>query len=197
LSGWKHEPGHEGHWQPKNWILAYDGKSQATNKDLWTEKEFGDFVLIADWRLTRKPERRPLPVIQPDGTYRTTETGTRQSTEGLDAGDSGIFLRGSTKAQINIWCWPVGSGEIFGYREDTNQPPVIRAAVTLRVRPTHVSGNGIALRLRRGDRVSVILNGKTVVESAQLPGLPRRGPIGLQHHGDPIEFANLLIQELD
>ena len=49
----------------------------------------------------------------------------------------------------------------------------------------------------RGDRVSIVLNDKTVIENAQLPGIPRRGPIGLQHHGDPIEFANLFVRELD
>jgi hypothetical protein len=49
----------------------------------------------------------------------------------------------------------------------------------------------------RGDRVTVVLNGKTVIEDAQLPGIPRRGPIALQHHGDPIQFANLFVKELD
>ena len=28
LSRWKQEPGHQGHWQPKDWILDYDGKSE-------------------------------------------------------------------------------------------------------------------------------------------------------------------------
>jgi len=28
-----------------------------------------------------------------------------------DAGDSRIFLR-TDKAQVNIWCWPIGSGEV-------------------------------------------------------------------------------------
>jgi len=49
----------------------------------------------------------------------------------------------------------------------------------------------------RDDRLTVVLNGKTVIENAQLPGIPRRGSIGLQHHGDPIEFANLFVKELE
>jgi len=49
----------------------------------------------------------------------------------------------------------------------------------------------------RGDRLTVVLNGQTVVENAQLPGNPRRGAIGLQHHGDPIQFASLFIKELE
>jgi hypothetical protein len=46
------------------------------------------------------------------------------------------------------------------------------------------------------DWVTVVLNGKTVIRQAQLPGMPKRGPIMLQNHGDPIQFANIYIKEL-
>jgi hypothetical protein len=49
----------------------------------------------------------------------------------------------------------------------------------------------------RGDRLTVVLNGKTVIDNAQLPGVPVRGPIALQHHGDPIQFANIYVRELN
>lgn len=49
----------------------------------------------------------------------------------------------------------------------------------------------------RGDRLTVKLNGQTVLENAQLPGVPQRGPIALQHHGDSLQFANIYIKELD
>ena len=48
----------------------------------------------------------------------------------------------------------------------------------------------------KGERLTVILNGITVIENALLPGVPEEGPIGLQHHGDPIEFASIYIKEL-
>jgi hypothetical protein len=35
----------------------------------------------------------------------------------------------------------------------------------------------------KGDRLTVVLNGKKVIDQARLPGVPARGPIGLQHHG--------------
>jgi len=197
LSGWKTEPGHAGHWQPKDWILAYDGKSEATDKNLWTEKDFGDFVLIADWRFPRKPEMKQVPVILPNGDY-AVDGGTQKTAEVPDAGDSGIFLRGSGKGQVNIWSWPAGSGELWGYRTDTNQPAAVRAGATPKLRADAPLGewNRFIITMR-GDRLTVVLNGKTVIENAQLPGIPRRGPIGLQHHGDPIEFASLLVRELD
>lgn len=191
LSGWKKDPGHDGHWVPKNWYLDYDGKSEAKDKNLWTEKEYGDFILIADWKLTRAPVEKENPVIAPDGS----DTG--QKAKGPDAGDSGIYLRGNSKSQVNIWCWPIGSGEVYGYRTDRNMPPEVRAGVTPKVRADNPprQWNRFVITMR-GDRLTVVLNGKTVIENAQLPGVPPRGPIALQHHGDPIQFANLYIKEL-
>jgi len=45
--------------------------------------------------------------------------------------------------------------------------------------------------------LTVVLNGQTVIEEAELPGVPERGPLALQHHGDAIQFANIYIKELD
>ncbi|MHC4495446.1 MAG: 3-keto-disaccharide hydrolase, partial [Planctomycetota bacterium] len=66
LRGFKQEPGHEDHWRARNWILDYDGKSQAKDKNLWTEQEFGDFILIVDWRLPDKPKIDNVPVVLPN-----------------------------------------------------------------------------------------------------------------------------------
>ena len=198
LSGWRVEPGHVGHWRTHDWRLDYDGKAEGTNKHLWTEKEFGDFTLIADWRFVRKPEPKKVSVILPGGDYALNDDGTKKSVQVPDAGDSGIYLRGSLKAEINMWSWPIGSGEMWNYRHDTNQPPAVRAGATPRLKADAKLGEWNRFIITaRGDRVTVVLNGKTVIENVHLPGLPRRGPIGLQHHGDPIQFANLFIKELD
>lgn len=198
FSGWKMEPGHRGHWRTNDWILEYDGKSEATNKHLWTEKEFGDFVLMVDWRFTRKPVPKKVSVILSDGNYALDDDGSRKLIEVPDAGDSGLYLRGSTKAEVNIWSWPIGSGEFWNYRIDTNQTAGVRAAVTPKTKADKPLGewNRFVITMR-GDHVTVVLNGKTVIEDALLPGIPRRGSIGLQHHGDPIQFANLFVKELD
>ena len=199
LSGWRMDPGHEGHWRPRNWILDYDGESEARDKHLWTEKEYGDFVLIVDWKLHRARARKiERPVILPSGEYATGEDGKQKSVEVDDAGDSGIYLRGNSKSQVNIWCWPIGSGEVYGYRIDRRMPAKVRAGVTPRVRADRPLGqwNRFVITMK-GELLTVVLNGKTVIEKARLPGVPARGPIALQDHGDTIQFANLYIKELD
>jgi hypothetical protein len=199
LSGWRPEPGHQGHWQPRPGpnTLFYDGASEARDKHLWTAKEYGDFELICDWRLTGKPVKRKHPVILPSGDEATDAAGKVKEVEVEDAGDSGIYLRGSRKSEVNIWCRPVGSGELYGYRTDRKLPAEVRQVATPRVRADNPPGkwNRFIITLR-SDRLTIRLNGKTVIEDAQLPGIPAKGPIGLQHHGDRVEFTNLFIREL-
>lgn len=198
LKGWKTTLEHEDHWQPQDWRLNYDGQCQAEDPTLWTEKAYGNFVLICDWRWTRKPIPSLRPVILPSGDQAVDADGNLRQQEVPDAGDSGIYLRGSPKSQVNIWCWPVGSGEIYGYRTDRSLPPEVRSAVTPSTRADNPIGkwNRFIITLC-GDRLTVNLNGKTVIREARLPGIAKSGPIGLQHHGAPIQFANIFIRELD
>jgi hypothetical protein len=190
---WTDDPANIDHWKAKDWIIDYDGKG----KDLWSEKEYGDFVLICDWRFSAKPKKTNRPVILPSGEY-AQEDGKQKMVEVDDAGDSGIYLRGSSKTQINIWCWPVGSGEVYGYRTDKSMPPEVRAAVTPKIRADNPIGQWNRFMITmKGDRLTVDLNGKTVISNALLPGVAKRGRIALQHHGDPIQFGNIYIRELD
>ena len=123
--------------------------------------------------------------------------------------DSGILLRGEPKSQVNIWCWPTGSGEVYGYRMDKKMPAEVRAGVTPKLIADKNIGEWNTFEITmRGDRLTVVLNGKTVIENAQLPGVPARGPIGLQHHGSKgpdgqwnsppslVQFRNIYIKEL-
>jgi len=198
LRGFKQAPGHEGHWQAKNWILDYDGRSEASDKNLWTPEAFGNFILIVDWRLPAESGTEQVPVIGPDGSQATNAEGKALTVAVPAAGDSGIYLRGSSKSQINIWNWPVGSGEIWGYRTDENMPPDVRQAATPILNADHPVGQWNRFEITAiGDKVTVVLNGKTVIREARFPGMPERGPIALQHHGDPVQFANIYIKELD
>jgi hypothetical protein len=198
LRGWKQTPGHENHWKTKNWILDYDGKSEASDKNLWTREEFGNFTLIVDWRLPAESGMEQVPVIEPDGSQATDAEGKGLTVLVPAAGDSGIYLRGSSKSQINIWNWPIGSGEIWGYRTDQNMPPDVRRAATSILNADYPVGKWNRFEITTvDDKVTVVLNGKTVIRKARLPGMPERGPIALQHHGDPVQFANIYIKELD
>jgi hypothetical protein len=198
LRGWRTDPGHNGHWTAQDFILAYDGKSEAKEKDLWTEKSYGDFVLVADWRLPGKPVPRPRPVVLKNGDDATNPDGSRKTVDVPYAGDSGILLRGIGKAQVNITCNTIGSGEMYGYRVDRTMPPEVRSGAIPRVKADNPPGqwNRFVITLK-GDRLTVLLNGQTVIDQEQLPRIPARGPLGLQHHGDPVEFANLFIKELE
>ena len=57
--GWQFPKGHEGHWVAKDWTIEYDGRSETADKTLWTDKEYGDVTIIADWRRAAGAE---LPV---------------------------------------------------------------------------------------------------------------------------------------
>jgi hypothetical protein len=193
FDAWKFEGVHEGHFKADDWVIDFDGKGD----DLWTRRSYKDFVLIADWRWSGKPVDNNVPVILPDGSTPTGPDGKPATARVAEAGDSGIYLRGSSKSQVNIWCWPVGSGEVYGYRTDAAMPPEVRAGVTPRVNADAPIGqwNRFVITMK-GERLSVVLNGKQVLENALLPGVAREGPIALQHHGGAIQFANLYIREL-
>ena len=198
LRGWKQVQGNENHWRAKDWILDYDGKSEAKDKNLWTQEQFGNFILIVDWRLPAEPKIDNVPVILADGTQAVDSEGKGLTATVQDAGDSGIYLRGSSKSQVNIWNWPIGSGEIWGYRTDKNMPAEVRRAATPILNADKRVGQWNRFEITAiDDRVTVVLNGKTVIRQAQLLGMPKRGAIALQHHGDPVQFANIYIKELD
>ncbi len=189
LGSWKVEPGSEGHWINFNGIIKYDGRSTAKVKDLWSKKSYKDFTLVFDWRWSAKGEMMKRPIIGADGN----ETGEMVEVEELD---SGIYLRGNSKSQVNLWNWPVGSGEVYGYRTDKKQPADVRAAVTPKKNADKPIGewNRTMITLK-GDRLSVMMNDEIVIENAQLPGIPAEGPIALQHHGHGLDFANVWIRE--
>jgi len=209
LTGWIVPAGDNGHWKVVDGVIDYDAKSEAADdKSLWFEREFGDFELRVDWRLKEAPYLNPnVPIILADGTHKKGPDGKEFVTTVPDA-DSGIFLRGQGKSQVNIWNWPIGSGEVYGYRMDAKQPASVRAGVTPKLNADRNIGEWNTFHITvRGDRLTVVLNGKTVLENAELPGLPPRGRIALQHHGASkdgawtsppslVQFRNIYIKEL-
>jgi hypothetical protein len=135
---------------------------------LRTIKDYGDFELHVDWKI------------------------------GKD-GDSGIYLRGLP--QVQIWdpetgaAGGVGSGGLYNNKKGPSKP-LKRAD-----RPV---GEWNTFRIvMKGDKVTVHLNGELVVDEVPLEHyplymtpIPEKGPIELQHHGNPLEFRNIFIREL-
>lgn len=211
LAGWTVPEGDGGHWKVLDGVIDYDAQSQAKGaKDLWTEGEYEDFVLEVDWRLKEAPFlNKNIPYILPDGTHAKDIHGKEMKLALPDA-DSGILLRGDVRFQINIWCWPIGSGEMYGVRMDPATSPELRAAVTPRHQADKPVGEWNHYEITvKGKTVKVALNGVTVIEGATLPDLPAKGRVGLQHHGGKnsagewtgppsvIQFRNIKIKELN
>jgi hypothetical protein len=209
FTGWKVPEGDNGHWKVTGGVIDYDAASEASgDKSLWTEREFANFVLRVDWRIKDTPYTNPnVPYILPDGTHARDVHG-KEMKMALPDSDSGIYLRGDGKYQINIWCWPIGSGEMYGVRMDSKMPPEVRAAVTPRTQADKPVGEWNRFEITvRGNSVSVILNGKKVIPGVEIPGLPAHGRIALQHHGSQrdgkwssppslVQFKNISIKEI-
>ncbi|SRR6056297_1115995 len=209
FTNWVVPEGDNGHWKVMDGVIDYDAESEAKkDKNLWSEHSFKDFILYVDWRIKETPWKNPrVPIVLPSGLHKLDENGKVIRMVVPDS-DSGIFLRGNSKSQVNIWCWPIGSGEVYGYRMDESMPTSVRTGVTPTTNADNHIGEWNTFRIQViGNRLTVDLNGKRVLDDAELPGLPEEGPIALQHHGNKVngawqsppslvQFRNIYIKEL-
>ena len=192
LTGWSAEAATAEHWRAGDGVMEHNGVAG----DLWSERSFGDFILLLDWRWPDDPKWKQFPVIGPDGRERLNADGQSKTDRQLDAGASSILLRGYRKARANLFCDPVGSGELGEYRTDPNMPAEVRRAVTPKRRADKPIGEWNRMKITlAGDRVTVELNGEEVISRATLPGIPGRGPIGFQHGHGRIQFRNIFVKE--
>lgn len=194
-------------WQVVEGVIDCNPHEAPGDRNLWTAGSYGDFELLVDWRIKESPYiNRAAKIILPDGTYKKDDSGSEILID-VPNTDSGIFLRGRHKSQVNIWCWPVGSGEVWGYRTDPAFSPEVRAGVTPKVRADRPIGQWNTFHIiMKADRLTVTLNGRPVLDNARLPGVPAEGPIALQHHGDRkdgewgaslLQFRRIFIKQLN
>jgi len=208
FTNWKIPDGDNGHWKIKDGVIDYDAESEAQDKNLWTDKEYKDFILYVDWRIKETPwKNQNVPLILPSGLHKLDENGKPISMTMPDS-DSGIIMRGTGKCQANIWCWPIGSGEVYGYRMDEKMPPEVRRGVTPKVNADKNIGEWNTFKITmKGNRMTVDLNGINIIENALLPELPEKGRIGLQHHGSKkdgewvsppslVQFRRIYVKEI-
>lgn len=186
LRGWKHSE-KTTNWWAHNGIIKHNGQ-RSDIAHLWSEDSYKDFTLSFDWRWSGRGKQKNQPVVLPDGSTKGTHA--------IEELDSGIFLRGQPKSQVNLWNWSVGSGEVYGYRTDKNMPAEVKAAVTPKMKADKPLGEWNHMEITmKGEVLNVSLNGEHVIVNATLPGVPAQGPIALQQHGQAIDFANLFIRE--
>jgi len=116
-----------------------------------------------------------------------------------EAGDSGIYLRGSP--QVQIWDPEsadqnaVGSGGLYNNQQNPSKPLV---------KADNPVGEWNTFYIKMvGDKVTVKLNGKLVVDNVVLENYWERdkpiyptGSIELQNHGNTLYFRNVYVREL-
>ena len=164
------------HWRVENGELVNDG----TGLYLTTDKFYGDFELLASYKMVAKA-------------------------------DSGIYLRGIPQVSI----WDATDETKFQHGADKgsgglwNNPPDAAGKDPL-VFADNPIGQWDTMRVvMTGERVSVRLNDKLVVDHARLYNifnqgkpeaehlpLPKTGPIQLQTHGGEMRWRNLFIREI-
>ncbi len=111
-----------------------------------------------------------------------------------EGADSGIYLRG--KPQVQIWDRPeIGSGGLYNNKENPSMPTEVADKPPGEWNTFHI--------IMKGEKVTVFLNGKKVVDNVTLENwpeykepIPATGTIELQHHGDDLQFRNIYVKEL-
>jgi hypothetical protein len=202
LDAWDMKPGFKNHWVLTDGVINYDGKAGGKSfdgKSLWTKKSYGNLELYVEWRLPSEPKMKPHPIVLYNGDFLMKEDDPtkRETRPHLDAGDTGILFRGTSKCQANIWSQDLGSGEINGYRTDKKMPQSTRrACIPIKDADYPLGEWNNFLVTIKGNHMSVDTNGERVINEAELPDLPKSGPIGLQHHGDPAQFRQIWVKEL-
>ena len=142
---------------------------------LSTKKNYGDFELLLDYKTVAKA-------------------------------DSGIYLRGIP--QVQIWDytkeggkWNIGADKGSGGLWNNSKGADGKDPIVLADKPF---GEWNKFRIIMvGERVSIWLNGKLVVDHARLENyfnrkgtVPRTGPIQLQTHGGEIRWRDIFIREI-
>lgn len=142
---------------------------------LTTDKDYGDFILELEWKMMKAD------------------------------GDSGIYLRGYP--QVQIWDpasardKKLGADKGSGALWNNTDPKNGKFPLVVADKPVG-EWNKMKIEMR-GEKVTITLNDKLVVDGATMENYYKRGtpispvgPIQLQTHGSEMRFRNIAIQEL-
>jgi hypothetical protein len=195
LTGWKVPEGDNGHWKVVDGVIEYDGKSEGkADKALWTTESFQDFSLHVEWRVkqSRDGAMSPLPNMVSHGFYKGNQHG-RVIQVPLPATDSGVLVRGADVGEPDGWIQDMGT-------------PEERDAARRKLQGSSPLGRWNSYDITVvGDRLTIMLNGATIVENRQVRSLATSGRIGLQQGhsldsmhpaANQVQFRNILLRKL-
>ncbi|MBL9129401.1 MAG: DUF1080 domain-containing protein [Verrucomicrobiales bacterium] len=161
------------HWSAQGEELVNDGHGLY----LTTEKNYGDFELVLEYKTVAGADSgvylRAIPQVQ---IWDSTEAGKKWGGDlGAELGSGGLWNNSKGKPGKNPL---IHADKPFG---EWNKFRVVMI----------------------GERVSVELNDKVVVDHARLENyfdrkspVPKAGPIQLQTHGGEIRWRNLFVREI-
>jgi hypothetical protein len=195
LSGWHGMP----HYDPYKLAALPEGERKALIEE-WTQDAKKHWS-VEDGEL----------VNDGDGAYLTTDKDYGDielliEYKTVPKADSGIYLRATP--QVQIWDytkeggkWNLGADKGSGGLWNNSEGAPGKDPLVLADKPF---GQWNSFRiLQVGERTTVYLNGKLVVDHARLENfwdrkvpLPRKGPIQLQTHGGEIRWRNVFIREI-
>ncbi len=185
LRGWNSNG--KSDWKSENWKLVCESGNPA--QVLLTDQVFENFKLIADWCFTGDLIRKEVPVVLPNGMQASDDQRNKLYVPVRDAGQASILLRGTGELKLDLTCWPLGSGSLL----DLNQT---RLAVPI-LGQDNPPGKWNRFEITLiNQKINIALNGKTIIKDLFLRNSPKKGPLGLEFEGYPIQFANLYIKEL-
>ena len=166
LSSWKNAD-KQPEWTVEDGLIHYSGMK---GKNLATAKNYKDFELWVDWKITKAGDSGIYLRGQPQ----------------VQIWDSTV-LEGNLKADRNK-----GSGGLW------NNPANSDGKEPLVFKDNQVGAWNTFYIKMVGAKVTVVLNGAIVVDNALFYNgkVPAEGPIELQVHGTPLWFRNVFVREI-
>jgi hypothetical protein len=169
LSSWRVDDAARKHWRPRDVTLHYDGKAEAKNNMLRTEKEYGGAEFIVDFRF---PTKASKPCV--------------------------FMVHESREGHMRVTIGPDGKIDAHGRELIRTQGPGERYDESGTGAHTALKPVGQWNRLQvtlAGATSSVAVNGTVVRELTNKVSAPQKGAFVLQPQGE-MDFANLFVREL-